>query len=101
MSLKKCADTSDYRDLQCVLAAMKASKINSAQLNGFSNISPNTWKAYYSQDPKKNCQLMCKPEESNNFVTFKSQVIDGTKCNTDTNDVCVNGFCVVIFNFNN
>ena len=94
--LKKCADSSDFRDLQCVLATMKASKANSPKLSGFGTVSPNMWKAYYSQDPKKNCHLMCKPEDSNNFVTFNSQVIDGTKCSPETNDVCVSGFCIVI-----
>jgi len=94
---QKCPDESDFRDLQCVLAAMKASSSRGSlnlKLRGFEGVNVNSWKAYHSPDPRKKCSLICMPEGSSNFAVLGHEVIDGTKCSPETDDVCVNGFCL-------
>ena len=75
---------------------MKASEQKSLKLSGFEGISPKSWKAFHSQDPRRKCTLFCKPEDRSNFAVLSPQVIDGTKCSLDSDDICVNGFCLVI-----
>eukprot|EP00111_Clytia_hemisphaerica_P018929 TCONS_00055972-protein len=39
------------------------------------------------------CELKCMPKKHFFYVTFKDKVIDGTRCNPYTLDVCINGTC--------
>ena len=42
------------------------------------------------------CELKCMPKGGRFFVTFEKKVIDGTPCNSYTNNVCVNGTCLPV-----
>ncbi|KAF9413440.1 hypothetical protein HW555_008332, partial [Spodoptera exigua] len=39
------------------------------------------------------CELACKPRDERFYYRHKPQVVDGTRCNDDSFDVCVNGVC--------
>lgn len=91
-----CPSGTDFRDLQCELAAIKAQEQKSLRLSGFEDVSPKSWKAFHSQDSRRKCTLFCKPDDKSNFAVLSPQVIDGTKCSPDSFDICVNGFCLVI-----
>ena len=39
------------------------------------------------------CELKCMPKKHFFYVTFKEKVVDGTRCNRFTLDVCINGTC--------
>ncbi|CAH0689994.1 unnamed protein product [Spodoptera exigua] len=45
---------------------------------------------YKTQNP---CELACKPRDERFYFRHKPQVVDGTRCNDDSFDVCVNGVC--------
>ena len=46
---QKCADETDFRDLQCELAAIKEAEKKHLKLAGFEGVSPKAWKAFHSQ----------------------------------------------------
>lgn len=94
--MKECTNKEEFRDNQCILAAKEAYDQKSLKLIGFEGINPNSWKAYYSQDPRRKCTLFCKPDGNSNFVVLKPHVIDGTKCSLDSTNICVNGYCLVL-----
>lgn len=57
-----------------------------------------------SSGVKKNdlCKLLCEIKGYGLFYDLASKVIDGTKCKRGSNDVCVNGRCMVgVSQFNN
>ncbi|CAH1637578.1 unnamed protein product [Spodoptera littoralis] len=39
------------------------------------------------------CELNCKPHAEQFYFRHKQRVVDGTRCNEDSFDVCVNGVC--------
>ena len=41
------------------------------------------------------CELKCMPKNENFYVTFAKKVTDGTRCNDESLDVCINGTCTV------
>ncbi len=41
------------------------------------------------------CELNCMPRNEVFFYKLKNQVIDGTLCDNEKTDICVNGKCVV------
>lgn len=41
------------------------------------------------------CELNCMPRGERFYYRHKAKVIDGTRCNDETNDVCVDGQCQV------
>jgi hypothetical protein len=81
-----------FRDEQCQRTAKKMQGISSQVVA--TNSTPQ-WRAYYSQDPRKRCILLCKLDDKPNFVMFNHKVTDGTKCGLNSDDICVNGHCLV------
>lgn len=45
------------------------------------------------------CELNCMPRGERFYFRHKSSVIDGTRCNDESNDVCVDGKCQVSLKF--
>lgn len=41
------------------------------------------------------CELNCMPRGERFYYRHKAKVIDGTRCNDESNDVCVDGQCQV------
>lgn len=41
------------------------------------------------------CELNCMPRGERFYYRHKSKVTDGTRCNDESNDVCVDGQCQV------
>lgn len=41
------------------------------------------------------CELNCMPHGERFYYRHKVKVVDGTRCNDETNDVCVDGKCQV------
>jgi hypothetical protein len=82
----------DFRDIQCRRAAANPLKQKYLEALGYSlNIN---WKAYYSKNLRDKCKLMCSPFGSDRSVQLGSKVEDGTKCDLETNDICVDGVCL-------
>jgi hypothetical protein len=53
---------------------------------------------YYEWVPfrgKNKCELTCKPKDGNFYYKWNEKVADGTKCDDLTNDICVEGVCLV------
>lgn len=48
----------------------------------------------YTKAPNP-CELNCMPRGERFYYRHKPKVIDGTTCNDETNDVCVDGQCQV------
>lgn len=46
---------------------------------------------------KDRCKLFCRVAGSTAYYQLRDRVIDGTPCGPDTNDICVQGLCRVIF----
>jgi hypothetical protein len=89
-----------FRDEQCRAAAHKMSLQKLSDQIGLNTLSGNTssmWKAYYAQDPRRKCILLCKLEDRSNFAVLSPMVLDGTKCGFNSHDICVNGHCLVCF----
>lgn len=40
------------------------------------------------------CELTCKPETASFYYKWADKVVDGTKCDKLTNDICVDGVCL-------
>ncbi|KAK6107830.1 Kunitz/Bovine pancreatic trypsin inhibitor domain family protein [Brugia pahangi] len=72
----------DFRAIQC-------SKYDDTPLDGH----------YYKWLPypgKNKCELTCKPDNANFYYKWADKVIDGTKCNHRSNDICVEGVCLPV-----
>lgn len=50
----------------------------------------------YTKAPNP-CELNCMPRGERFYYQHKKQVTDGTTCSDESNDVCVNGECQVIY----
>lgn len=50
----------------------------------------------YTKAPNK-CELNCMPPGERFYFRHKKQVIDGTPCDDEKLDICVNGRCLVSF----
>lgn len=48
----------------------------------------------YTGSPNK-CELNCMPRGERFFYRHKVSVVDGTPCEAEKNDVCVEGRCMV------
>ena len=55
------------------------------------------WLAYH--DPNDPCALSCLAEGTKMVATLAPKVLDGTRCDTHTLDMCINGKCKVINKF--
>ncbi|KAI6241997.1 hypothetical protein M3Y99_00276400 [Aphelenchoides fujianensis] len=52
---------------------------------------------YYKWTPyagANKCELTCKPESASFYYKWADKVVDGTKCDHLTNDICVDGVCL-------
>lgn len=49
----------------------------------------------YTKAPNK-CELNCMPKGERFYYRHRNKVIDGTKCDEEKLDVCVDGKCLVI-----
>ncbi|XP_052057673.1 papilin-like isoform X2 [Mytilus californianus] len=72
----------DFRAAQC-------SEYDSIPLDGKSY----KWLPYYGGVESTQCQLYCVAEQEYFFHKLSDKVIDGTPCNQETRNVCVNGKC--------
>ncbi|CAC5396232.1 unnamed protein product [Mytilus coruscus] len=72
----------DFRAAQC-------SEYDSIPLDGKSY----KWLPYYGGAESTHCQLYCVAEQEYFFHKLSDKVIDGTPCNQETRNVCVNGKC--------
>uniref|UniRef100_A0A914QFX4 BPTI/Kunitz inhibitor domain-containing protein n=1 Tax=Panagrolaimus davidi TaxID=227884 RepID=A0A914QFX4_9BILA len=70
----------DFRAEQC-------SKHNDDPLDG----NYYKWLPYTG---KNKCELNCKPDTANFYFKFADKVIDGTKCDHSSDDICVEGVCL-------
>lgn len=50
----------------------------------------------YTKAPNK-CELNCMPKGERFYYRHRNKVIDGTKCDEEKLDVCVDGKCLVGF----
>jgi len=50
----------------------------------------------YTKAPNK-CELNCMPKGERFYYRHKSKVIDGTRCDEEKLDICVDGQCLVWF----
>ncbi|CAK5065084.1 unnamed protein product [Meloidogyne enterolobii] len=76
------AGTKDFRYEQC-------SQHNDDPLDG----------KYYKWIPyagKNKCELTCRPENANFYYKFAEKVVDGTKCDAYSDDVCVDANCLPV-----
>ncbi|CAG2227027.1 PAPLN [Mytilus edulis] len=78
----------DFRAAQC-------SEYNSIPLDGKSY----KWLPYFGGNESTQCQLYCTAEQEYFFHKLSDKVIDGTPCNQETRNVCVNGKCRVSINY--
>ena len=51
------------------------------------------WRPYVG---KNRCELTCKPETASFYYKWADKVIDGTKCDTLGEEVCVDGVCLPV-----
>ncbi|XP_065214045.1 papilin isoform X2 [Planococcus citri] len=78
-----CPDVVDFRAEQC-------SKFDSVPFDKYFY----TWVPYTKGQNK--CELNCMPRGERFYYRHKKQVIDGTTCDDERPDICVNGRCVPI-----
>lgn len=76
-------DTEDFRAQQC-------SAYNDVQYQG----RYYEWLPRYN-DPAAPCALKCHARGQNLVVELAPKVLDGTRCNTDSLDMCISGICQV------
>lgn len=72
----------DFRTLQC-------SEFNNKPFEG----NYYDWVPYLKAPNP--CELNCMPRGERFYYQHKKKVVDGTTCNDETNDVCVDGECQV------
>ncbi|PIC23283.1 hypothetical protein B9Z55_017035 [Caenorhabditis nigoni] len=81
-NLDACESGSDFRAEQCA-------KFNDEALDG----NYHKWSPYKG---KNKCELVCKPESGNFYYKWADKVVDGTKCDSKSNDICVDGECLPV-----
>ncbi|XP_071118930.1 A disintegrin and metalloproteinase with thrombospondin motifs 6-like [Haliotis cracherodii] len=74
-------NVTDFREVQCA-------SFNAVEFRG----RHYDWKPYTGVQVKP-CALICMAEGYNFYTERSSKVIDGTKCSSDTLDVCIDGEC--------
>ncbi|XP_045253340.2 ADAMTS-like protein 3 isoform X4 [Macaca fascicularis] len=77
-------DTEDFRAQQC-------SAYNDVQYQG----RYYEWLPRYN-DPAAPCALKCHARGQNLVVELAPKVLDGTRCNTDSLDMCISGICQAV-----
>ncbi|XP_019495772.1 PREDICTED: ADAMTS-like protein 3 [Hipposideros armiger] len=77
-------DAEDFRAQQC-------SAYNDVQYQG----RYYEWLPRYN-DPTAPCALKCHARGQNLVVELAPKVLDGTRCNTDSLDMCISGICQVV-----
>lgn len=84
LCLQDCPpDAEDFRAQQC-------SAYNDVQYQG----RYYEWLPRYN-DPTAPCALKCHARGQNLVVELAPKVLDGTRCNTDSLDMCISGICQV------
>ncbi|XP_054999019.1 ADAMTS-like protein 3 isoform X3 [Sorex araneus] len=78
------ADAEDFRAQQC-------SAYNDVQYQGHYH----EWLPRY-HDPTAPCALKCQARGRSLVVELAPKVLDGTRCNTDSLDMCISGTCQVV-----
>ncbi|KJH46710.1 Kunitz/Bovine pancreatic trypsin inhibitor domain protein [Dictyocaulus viviparus] len=81
-NLDPCAEGTDFRAEQCAAH-------NDDVLDG----------QYYKWLPykgKNKCELLCKPEGGKFYYKWDEKVVDGTKCDSKVDDICVDGVCLSV-----
>ncbi|PAV70271.1 hypothetical protein WR25_24086 isoform C [Diploscapter pachys] len=81
-NLDPCPEGTDFRAEQCT-------KHNDDALDG----NYHKWLPYKG---KNKCELVCKPEVGNFYYKWADKVVDGTKCDTKNDDICVDGECLPV-----
>ncbi|CAB3397113.1 unnamed protein product [Caenorhabditis bovis] len=81
-NLDECPGNPDFRAEQCA-------KYNDEPLDG----NYHKWSPYKG---KNKCELVCKPESTNFYYKWADKVIDGTRCDSKSNDICVDGECLPV-----
>ncbi|CAD6186601.1 unnamed protein product [Caenorhabditis auriculariae] len=81
-NLEACPAGTDYRAEQCAAH-------NDDPLDG----NYHKWKPYKG---KNKCELVCKPEIGNFYYKWADKVVDGTKCDSKSDDICVDGECLSV-----
>ncbi|XP_011676907.2 A disintegrin and metalloproteinase with thrombospondin motifs 18 [Strongylocentrotus purpuratus] len=82
-NIQECPDESvDFRAQQC-------SSYNSRPFRGFYY----DWKPYLHVNKNEACKLYCIADGFDFYFALSGSVVDGTKCDADSNNVCVNGRC--------
>lgn len=84
LPLQDCPpDAEDFRAQQC-------SAYNDVQYQG----RYYEWLPQYN-DPAAPCALKCHARGQNLVVELAPKVLDGTRCNADSLDMCISGICQV------
>nr|XP_058944082.1 A disintegrin and metalloproteinase with thrombospondin motifs 9-like isoform X2 [Pocillopora verrucosa] len=79
----------DFRALQCVNTHGRRLSIGSRSFR------PTRWLPKYAGIRKENqCKLYCRMAGTAIYFKLKDKVIDGTPCNQETTDICVEGKCL-------
>ncbi|CAI4225042.1 unnamed protein product [Auanema sp. JU1783] len=81
-NLEPCSEGTDFRAEQCA-------KHNDDALDG----NYHKWIPYKG---KNKCELLCKPEIGNFYYKWAENVVDGTTCDSFSDDICVEGVCLPI-----
>ncbi|KAK6026395.1 hypothetical protein OSTOST_07662, partial [Ostertagia ostertagi] len=79
-NLDPCPEGTDFRAEQCAAH-------NDDPIDG----QYHKWIPYKG---KNKCELLCKPENANFYYKWDDTVIDGTKCDSKGEDICVDGVCL-------
>ncbi|XP_033106788.1 A disintegrin and metalloproteinase with thrombospondin motifs 6-like isoform X2 [Anneissia japonica] len=86
------SNSKDFREMQC-------SAYDNKKFARFPGSKPvyYTWKPYLSRKGRNNnlnvCALNCLAVGTKFFVQRSPQVVDGTRCDKESLDVCINGRC--------
>lgn len=82
----------DFRALQCANTLGRRLSIGSRSFR------PTQWLPKYAGIRKENqCKLYCRMAGTAIYFKLKDKVIDGTPCNQETTDICVDGKCLINF----
>uniref|UniRef100_H2XS44 BPTI/Kunitz inhibitor domain-containing protein n=1 Tax=Ciona intestinalis TaxID=7719 RepID=H2XS44_CIOIN len=86
--IQDCPDGSiDFRSEQC-------SNFNNRSFDG----RRHTWRPYVGSSVSNPCELHCQPEEESFFMKLADKVVDGTRCDDVSFNVCVDGACQALQN---
>ncbi|XP_014241355.1 A disintegrin and metalloproteinase with thrombospondin motifs gon-1 isoform X2 [Cimex lectularius] len=87
-STQECPEgTQDFREQQCA-----EYNNNNFKIQGLAK--DVKWLPKYGGiSPEDRCKLYCRVSQSSSYYLLKDKVIDGTVCDPDTSDICVNGAC--------